>query len=500
MGGVLLSIVCAATLAQVNRDNVEFSGLSMAQALSEQIGVMRKVYTSEVVTRGLKAGLEVDADFAAREGVLPLPASMVKLIGRQLEQQHPGSLVRLYSRFPFKDRPTEPLDEFESWALTQVELNPLRPAYRLEEVNGVLSMRYASADVMGPGCVACHNSHPLSPKVDWQVGDVRGALEVVVPVQASLSVASDRLSRSSMTVTLVIALGLGALIAVVIWIVRGSVMRPLGRAIGTLHESSSALASMAQEQATSSKEQATTVVEVSATVRELLVSSRQISENSANVADLAQQTTNSTQTGSVAVRNAQSALTHIRSQVDTVMQHMVGLGTKSQEIGAILNIIKELAERTNILAINATVEAMGSSESGKRFVAVADEMRNLATRVSGASKEVRTLVEDIRTAASATIAATEDGSKAVDLGEQEFRAVSIAFAAIADAVASATEATREIELGTRQQATAVEQVNVAMSSVSQGARETEVGLRHTVAASAQLSQVAKTLSTMMGKG
>ena len=111
-----------------------------------------------------------------------------------------------------------------------------------------------------------------------------------------------------------------------------------------------------------------------------------------------------------------------------------------------LEIVSELAEQTNILAINATIEAAGAGEAGKRFAVVADEIRKLADRVGGSTKEIRGLIDDVRSAVNTTVMATETGSKAVDAGTRQFGDVATSFKQIADLVATTTEAAREIEL------------------------------------------------------
>src|SRR4029077_8321884 len=96
---------------------------------------------------------------------------------------------------------------------------------------------------------------------------------------------------------------------------------------------------------------------------------------------------------------------------DQIVSHMLELGKKSQEIGQVLDIVQELAEQTNILAINATIEAAGAGEAGKRFAVVADEIRKLADRVTLQTKEIRGLIDDVRGAVNTTVMATETGSK-----------------------------------------------------------------------------------------
>ena len=110
------------------------------------------------------------------------------------------------------------------------------------------------------------------------------------------------------------------------------------------------------------------------------------------------------------------------------MNHMLELGRKSQQIGGILEIINELAEQTNILAINATIEAAGAGEAGRRFAVVAEEIRKLADRVAGSTKDIRTLIDEVRSAANTTVMATEGGSKSVEAGARQFTEVAAAFA------------------------------------------------------------------------
>jgi methyl-accepting chemotaxis protein len=172
---------------------------------------------------------------------------------------------------------------------------------------------------------------------------------------------------------------------------------------------------------------------------------------------------------------------------------MLDLGKKSQQIGAVLDIVYELAEQTNILAINATIEAAGAGETGKRFAVVAEEIRKLADRVAGSTKEIRGLIDDVRGAVNTTVMATESGSKTVDAGSKQFDDVSAALKQIAGLVSTTTEAAREIELSTKQQTTAVEQVNVAIANVAQATRETEASSGETLQTASQLAGLSRDL-------
>jgi len=287
---------------------------------------------------------------------------------------------------------------------------------------------------------------------------------------------------------------LGTLAVIAIgWLITRSLANQIGAAVGLVRSSAAELQAAANQQASGAKEQATAMAEISTTISELLASSRQIAESAQRVAHNAEETANAAHTGHGSVDMTHDSISGIRRQVDQIVSHMLELGKKSQEIGAVLDIVSELAEQTNILAINATIEAAGAGESGRRFAVVAEEIRNLADRVGGSTKEVRALIDDVRSAVNTTVMATETGSKAVDAGSRQFGDLASAFKQIADLVATTTEAAREIELSTKQQSSAVEQVNVAVANVTQASVETETSAGQTLQTVSQMSGLSKDL-------
>ena len=230
IGAVLVLVVSLAILFRVKAENTQLVGLTSAQAVSNQITSLRTFYTAEVVTRARKAGMSVNYDFAQKDNTLPLPATLVKTLGDEIRKAYPGTSVRLYSRFPFPHRAaSEKYDDFEMDAINALERDPETPFHRLEEVNGRLSMRYAVADMMRASCVECHNTHPESPKKDWREGDVRGVVEVIVPVQA----AEVGLAVGTRNMGLIIGSGLLLLTIVLLRVFRHSVMRPIHSLVET---------------------------------------------------------------------------------------------------------------------------------------------------------------------------------------------------------------------------------------------------------------------------
>ena len=269
--------------------------------------------------------------------------------------------------------------------------------------------------------------------------------------------------------------------------------RQVGTAVAQVQSSSAELQAAASQQASGSKEQATAMSEITTTITELLITSRQISESAQRVAQIAEDTAKSAKSGDRIVDVAHESIGSIRRQVDLVVGHMLELGKSSQQIGAVLDIVSELAEQTNILAINATIEAAGAGDAGKRFAVVADEIRKLADRVATATKDIRGLIDDVRAAVNTTVMATETGSKAVDAGSKQFAEVASSFQQIASMVATTTEAAREIELSTKQQTSAVEQVNTAVANVAQATKESESSASQTSQTASQLAVLSKDL-------
>jgi methyl-accepting chemotaxis protein len=308
--------------------------------------------------------------------------------------------------------------------------------------------------------------------------------------------ASDTASAAVVLLFVLLAIAIATATTLALLLTR-RLRRLIGATVGEVQSSSAELQATANQQATGARQQATAMSEITTTITELLVTSRQIAESAQRVTQVAEQTAGAGRSGEGTVATAQESMAAIRRQVDLIVNHMLELGEKSQRIGAVLDIVSELAEQTNILAINSTIEAAGAGEAGKRFAVVADEIRKLADRVAHSTKEIRGLIDVVRGAVNTTVMATEIGSKAVADGTRQFSDVAISFEEIAALVTTTTKAAREIELSTKQQSTAVEQVNVAVTSVAQATRETEASSGQTLLTATQLSELSRELQLLV---
>lgn len=150
-------------------------------------------------------------------GGIPVPATYTIELGERVSKTEGGLSFRLFSDYPFPNRQTSggPQDLFEQEALQHLEQNPNSFFYRKEKDQGRLLFRYAEAIQMEPSCVKCHNTWPGSPKTDWQVGDVRGVLEITQPIDTFVAQAQDGLKSIWMTLIVIGCLALTSLILVI---------------------------------------------------------------------------------------------------------------------------------------------------------------------------------------------------------------------------------------------------------------------------------------------
>ena len=212
---LMLCAGVAATLWHLSRLTtklVESTAVQGASLNSESLEELRALYTTEVVARAKASGMKITHDYKTTEGAIPLPATFSMELGRRLGERGSGMEARLYSDYPFPWRKDGgPRDAFEEEALRRLRAGPERPFFRFEPYRGQAALRYATADRMRDACVACHNTHPDSPKADWKVGDVRGVLEVIHPLDGARAQIRSGLRETFVLLSTIGGLGIAGL-------------------------------------------------------------------------------------------------------------------------------------------------------------------------------------------------------------------------------------------------------------------------------------------------
>ncbi len=281
-------------------------------------------------------------------------------------------------------------------------------------------------------------------------------------------------------------------LALAFWL-RRSLSKTIASTVQHLQSASGEIDAASGEQATSTREQHTAIIQVTSTINELLATSKRILENTQRVANIAVKTEGTAKDGVRIGEDGVVAMAAIRAQTDAIVANMIDLSRRCQQIGAVVDVINELTEQTTILAINASIEAIGAGEAGNRFAAVADEIRRLAERVRTSTRDIRGHVEGVRSGANAMVLSTEEGAKTVTAGAARQTEVGRSFETIASLVHSALDDAREIELSAKQQSTAVEQVSSAVTEVGAAARQAENATRRMQTAATDLADLARDL-------
>lgn len=210
-----LLLASAAHMEEYTQRDLDAQLLDSAESHLRMLESFRTLYTSEVVAR-VPDTVKVTHDYEQSEHAIPLPATLSIRLADHIGEMGSGLEAQLFSRHPFPWRAGgRRLGAFETAALDALDRRPHAAYHSFEDIDGVRHLRYARADLMRVSCVKCHNNHPQSPKKDWQVGDVRGALTVAIPARAADSGLAPAL-RSLLPVHVVVALVLVVLMLLVL--------------------------------------------------------------------------------------------------------------------------------------------------------------------------------------------------------------------------------------------------------------------------------------------
>ncbi len=155
-----------------------------AKAQSDLLTATRSFYSREVIDKLYSSDVSVSHEYHDKELTIPAPVSMTLALEEELSRQGSESTIRMLSEYPWPWRTGRQLDDFEREALKALQENPDQPFQRLEQRDFGAVFRSATAVRMEGSCVACHNTHPQSPKQDWEIDDIRGLQEVVIPASA----------------------------------------------------------------------------------------------------------------------------------------------------------------------------------------------------------------------------------------------------------------------------------------------------------------------------
>ncbi|MBS2030376.1 MAG: methyl-accepting chemotaxis protein [Deltaproteobacteria bacterium] len=274
-------------------------------------------------------------------------------------------------------------------------------------------------------------------------------------------------------------------------------VREINEAALRLSSSANEVLAASTQHETSSTEQAAAIHETTATMEELKHASAQIAENAGSVARVAEETLGAARSGRTAIHEFTTAMQQIRSDGLAVVDSISKLSKRVERIGTVVEVIDEIADRSDLLALNAALEGSRAGEAGKGFSIVAAEMRRLAENVLESTKEIKNLISEIRESTHAAAAAAEASRRATEQGEKLGSVAAQSVDGILSGVQETSDAARVINLATQQQRTATEQVVASMSEIEDVTRQTTQASRQATSAAADLAQLANRLAELI---
>jgi methyl-accepting chemotaxis protein len=266
------------------------------------------------------------------------------------------------------------------------------------------------------------------------------------------------------------------------------------------------VAAAANQLNTSSEQMATGAEEVacqSATVatasEEMAATSGDIAQNCTFAAAGAKQASDSAITGATVVDSTVSVMARIAERVKDSSRTVESLGDRGEQIGAIIGTIEDIADQTNLLALNAAIEAARAGEQGRGFAVVADEVRALAERTTNATREIGTMIKAIQTETKQAVRAMEEGVAEVESGTAEAAKSGEAIQDILKEIGSVTMQVNQIATAAEEQTATTQEINNNMQQITEVVQQTARGAQESAAAANKVASLADGLHRLVGQ-
>ncbi|MFH0821711.1 MAG: CHASE3 domain-containing protein [Pseudomonadota bacterium] len=260
-------------------------------------------------------------------------------------------------------------------------------------------------------------------------------------------------------------------------------------AVDVLVSESAEVAATVAQVAASTAQTSSALTELTTTVEEVKGSARVASDMAKGVAKSARESVQVAEAGKKFTENTIEKMNLIKDQMESIGETVVRLSEHSRQIGAIIATVQDIADQSNLLAVNASIEAARAGDQGKGFAVVAQEIKSLADQSRQATEQVRTILEDTGKWVSAVVMATEQGSKAVQSGvEQSVRSGEV-IGTLSGGVVSSSQSASVIQTASEQQSVGVEQVSDAMVTIEQAMRRISDSTGQLEAAAQKLSEL-----------
>ena len=264
------------------------------------------------------------------------------------------------------------------------------------------------------------------------------------------------------------------------------------------------LAAVAEESSTVSAEssrhinqQRDEIAQVAVAVEQMFATLQEMAGHAARAAEAADEARRRAGDGRAVAERAVTTVNTLSTEVNQAAEVTGRLAEQSANIGAVLDVIGGIAEQTNLLALNAAIEAARAGEQGRGFAVVADEVRTLASRTQESTEEIQRMIESVRGGVDEAVRVMEASRQRVDAGVGEIREAGTALEGIAGAVERITEMNRHIAEATEGQRNAVGEIGANVTRIRDASEETANGAGQTAQAGDQLAQLANGMNGLV---
>jgi len=298
----------------------------------------------------------------------------------------------------------------------------------------------------------------------------------------------------------VIALGVVAAAACIAFSVAlpRNIMSTIAKVVIDVTRASRQVLEAASQVTASAVETATAIAQAATTVDEVRQTSLLANQKATELCDMSRDGEATSEAGRQAINEIVDGMSHVRDQIGTVAETVVKLSDQTKAADEIVQTTNMLSEQSNLLSVNAAIEAASAGEYGKGFGVVAEEIRNLATQSKQAAQQVRNILSDIGRATDSAVMATEQGTKTIELNLRRTADSGAAIDDLADGVERSSLASQQIAASTQQQLVGMDQISQAMESINAAGAQNAVSARQMESEARRLDEAAEKLARLIG--